>query len=316
MTSHLALKDLLTLFDQIVVWVNLIVWSIKCHVIFPVCICFTNITFNCFWLGRTKLVFSLCFEPFWGCFLTMFAGGSMYSDCNVSLVCVVECVWRVVRSALPSAPLFPSCRLKCVALVPPVPPIRLHSQPCYTPIVPPFLSSTSFRPLSRQFFVLHSPSTNVTCRPGLPLSLSPSLSVLQVCLYWPVLWELHPHYALLQLFSFHDLELDAAVEECVQGWRSTQWWAVKYKSTTCVFCLKEAAILWCEDRWLSPLIIFSITSYMNVSDACVCVQRVEVGSLRCSLYRTSVIRLGKHKLRAVFANANKCSMDYVFVMII
>lgn len=69
----------------------------------------------------------------------------------------------------------------------------------------------------------------------------------------------NPLSHFLYLFGIHNLELDAWGAECVQGWRSVLRWIVKHTYTTCISWGKETAILWCEDRWLPLLIIFSIT---------------------------------------------------------
>lgn len=217
---------------------------------------------------------------------------------------VEECVWRVGRSALPSAPLPPSCCLKCVSIASPVPslhpfslpapdlpscpllPGRLRSQPFspFTPAVPPFLSTPSF----------HPQRSTLPCPPPILLSLQVKIES-RTSHYRQVVWEPNPHNPSLHPFSFRDLELGAVVEECVQVWRSTLWRAVKCTHATCVFCGKETAILWCEDRWLPVLIIFSI-SWRHIrpkgaaTEKGVCMWEVHV-----CVYRTSVIRLVKNK---------------------
>lgn len=78
--------------------------------------------------------------PLRDCCLVIFAGVSVYSDCNVS-VCLEECVWSIGRSTLISAPLSPACCLKCAGLAcppslsRPLHPHCLHSRAL--PLVPP-----------------------------------------------------------------------------------------------------------------------------------------------------------------------------------
>ena len=85
---------------------------------FSTCIYLTNTTLNCLLLIHIIFVFSkgwfTTFKPLSGCVFFFFFSGPQI----VMSLYAVECVWRVGRSTLPSAPLPPSCCLKCIALAP------------------------------------------------------------------------------------------------------------------------------------------------------------------------------------------------------
>ena len=133
---------------------------------------------------------------------------------------------------LPSAPLFPSCCLKCVALAPPVPPLHpsfsLRTRP---PLMPsaPWTSALpthtlplclhSFRPHLHPSTLNPDPSLSSPAVHAFLPCLSPSASVLQMSLYRQVFKKKKNTIPRCTSSASTICSL-VPVEECVQGWRS------------------------------------------------------------------------------------------------
>ncbi len=171
---------------------------------------------------------------------------------------VVECVWRVGRSTLLSAPLPPSCCLKCIACSSCAAPPPLFSPGTRPPLVPSALWTSALSSLhyfSASFLIIPILPSSIP-KPSLPSN--PPSSVFTWCLRCrcPIndrsCGSLSPHYP-----SLHPFDLRSGAWFFGAGMRPIlEVHSVKHTYTTCVFCAKETAILWCEDRWLPVLIIF------------------------------------------------------------